>query len=66
MKALVLNAYTRSISTVWIVMTPIVGAGFIMGMSRRSDQSSLSLTKERNSSVVCSKVYVAENDRQVR
>lgn len=30
MKALVLNAYTRSISTVWIVMTPIVGAGFIM------------------------------------
>ncbi|TEB26640.1 MFS general substrate transporter [Coprinellus micaceus] len=30
-KALVLNAYTRSISTVWIVMTPIVGISFIMG-----------------------------------
>lgn len=30
LRALVLHAYTRSISTVWIVMTPIVGVGFIM------------------------------------
>ncbi|KAH0583751.1 hypothetical protein J132_00776 [Termitomyces sp. J132] len=26
----VINAYARSISTIWLVMTPIVGAGFVM------------------------------------
>ncbi|EIN07242.1 MFS general substrate transporter [Punctularia strigosozonata HHB-11173 SS5] len=28
----VMHAYTKSISTIWIVMTPIVGVGFIMVM----------------------------------
>lgn len=31
LRSMVLNAFTRSISTVWIVMTPIVGVSFIMG-----------------------------------
>lgn len=30
-KAQVIHAYARSISTIWIVMTPVVGACFIMG-----------------------------------
>ncbi|KAH6918375.1 MFS amino acid permease [Coprinopsis sp. MPI-PUGE-AT-0042] len=29
-RASVIDAYTRSISTIWLVMTPVVGAGFIM------------------------------------
>lgn len=32
-RAAVLQAYTKSISTIWIVMTPVVGISFIMGES---------------------------------
>lgn len=30
-RAAVIDAYARSISTIWLVMTPIVGASFVMG-----------------------------------
>lgn len=30
-RAAVIDAYARSISTIWLVMTPIVGVSFVMG-----------------------------------
>lgn len=30
-KAQVIDAYARSISVIWIVMTPVVGVSFILG-----------------------------------
>ena len=52
----IIEAYTRSISTIWIVMTPVVGVSFVMGECG-DHLFRVYLTQGLHSSVVLEKVH---------
>jgi hypothetical protein len=62
----VIQAYAKSVSDIWLVHTPIAGAGFLMGewyIRRRVDWA---LKQSFSISAVHTSVYVEAHDSQGR